>query len=149
MLPNQSQKNPLPIKALALTPSHHHKLKCPLTQNSLHYPIHVYTYIFPKNHCCTELKSLYPFIPSYLFPLLFVIMKPLILIYYYYDESHNDLDTVEVFPYVDLIIIRKTYDFYHVNTFINLSDVYRWRSVIFTAEPFFLLCTCYNGQTSI
>ena len=28
---------------------------------------------------------------------------------------------MEVFPYVDLIIIRKTYDFYHVNTLINLS----------------------------
>ena len=42
-------------------------------------------------------------------------MKPLILIYCYYDESHNVLDTMEVFPYVDLIIIRKTYDFYHVS----------------------------------
>ena len=47
-------------------------------------------------------------------------MKPLILIYCYYDESHNVLDTMEVFSYVDLIIIRKTYDFYHVNTLINL-----------------------------
>ena len=28
---------------------------------------------------------------------------------------------MEVFSYVDLIIIRKTYDFYHVNTLINLS----------------------------
>ena len=48
-------------------------------------------------------------------------MKPLILIYCYYDESHNVLNTMEVFPYVELIIIRKTYDFYHVNTLINLS----------------------------
>ena len=48
-----------------------------------------------------------------------MIMKPLILIYCYYDESHNVLDTMEVFPYVDLIIIRKTYHFYHVNTLIN------------------------------
>ena len=47
-------------------------------------------------------------------------MKPLILVYCYYDENHNVLDTMEVFPYVDLIIIRKTYDFYHVNTLINL-----------------------------
>ena len=48
-------------------------------------------------------------------------MKPLILVYCYYDENHNVLDIMEVFPYVDLIIIRKTYDFYHVNTLINLS----------------------------
>ena len=47
-------------------------------------------------------------------------MKPLIFVYCYYDESHNVLDTKEVFPYVELII-RKTYDFYHVNTLINLS----------------------------
>ena len=54
-------------------------------------------------------------------------MEPLILIYYYYDEGHNVLDTMEVLPYVDLIIIRKTYDFYHVNTLINLELPYRWR----------------------
>ena len=48
-------------------------------------------------------------------------MKPLILVYCYYDESYNILDTMEVFSYVDLIIIRKTYDSYHVNTLINLS----------------------------
>ena len=76
-------------------------------------------------------------------------MKPLILVYCYYVESHNVLDTMEVFPYVDLIIIRKTYDFYYVNTLINLLDVYRWRSVIFTIEPFFILCTCFNGPTFI
>ena len=28
---------------------------------------------------------------------------------------------MKVFPYVDLIIIKKIYDFYHVNTLINLS----------------------------
>ena len=28
---------------------------------------------------------------------------------------------MEVFPYVDLIILRKTYGFYNVNTLINLS----------------------------
>ena len=76
-------------------------------------------------------------------------MKPLILVYDYYDESHNVLDTMEVFPYVDLIIIRKTYDFYQVNTVINLSDIYRWRSVTFIARLFFLLRTCYNGPTFI
>ena len=76
-------------------------------------------------------------------------MKSLILVYCYYDGSHNVLGTMEVFPYVDLIIIRKTYDFYYVNTLINLLDVYLWRSVTFTAGPFFLLCTCYNGPTFI
>ena len=30
---------------------------------------------------------------------------------------------MKFFPHVDLIIMRKIYDFYHVNTFINLSDV--------------------------
>ena len=30
---------------------------------------------------------------------------------------------MEFFPHVDLIIIRKIYDFYHVVIFINLSDV--------------------------
>ena len=49
-------------------------------------------------------------------------MKPIILVYCYYDESHNVLDTKEVFPYVEIIIIiRKTYNFYHVNTLVNLS----------------------------
>ena len=54
-------------------------------------------------------------------------MDPLILVYYYYDEGHNVLDTMEVFPYVDLKIIRKTYDFYHINTLINLKLPYHWR----------------------
>ena len=83
------------------------------------------------------------------FHLLLVIMKHLILVYCYYDGSYNVLDTMEVFPYVDLIIIRKTYDFYHVTTLNNLSDVYHWRSITFTPGPFFLLCTCYNGPTFI
>ena len=64
-------------------------------------------------------------------------MKSLILVYYYYDESHNVLNTMEVFSHDNLIIIRKTYDFYHVNTLINLSDVYRWRFVMFTTDLFF------------
>ena len=48
-------------------------------------------------------------LPSFhpIFPLLFVTMKSLILIYYYYDEGHNVLKTTEVLPHVDLIIIRK------------------------------------------
>ena len=89
--------------------------------------------------------------PSFhhIFPFLLVIMKPLILIYCYYDECYNVLDTMEVFPYVDVIIIRKTYDFYHVNVLINLLDVYRRRSIIFTIGSFSLLCTCYNGPTFI
>ena len=69
-----------------------------------------------------SLSSFHP-----IFPLLFITMKSLILVYYYYDESHNVLDTMEVFPYVDLIIIRKTYNFYHINTLINLELPYRWR----------------------
>jgi len=52
-------------------------------------------------------------------------MELLIIVYYYYDEGHNVLDTMEVFPYIDLIIIRKIYDFYHGNTFINLELLYR------------------------
>ena len=68
-------------------------------------------------------------LPSFhpIFSLLFVTMKPLILIFYYFDESHNVLDTMEVLPYIDLIIIRKIYDFYHVNILINLELPYRWR----------------------
>ena len=115
-------------------------------------PPPTHTHIFPKN-----LSSIYAALswnlslPSFhpIFPLLFVIMKPLILIYYYYDESHNVLATMEIFTYVDLIIIRETYDFYYVNTLINLSNVYRWRSITFTIGLFFLLCTCYNAPTFI
>ena len=52
-------------------------------------------------------------------------MKPLILVYYY-DEGHNVLETMEVLLHVDLIIIigKKIYDFYHVNTLINLKLPY-------------------------
>ena len=110
------------------------------------------TYVFPKHFSSIyaalsrnlSLPSFYP-----IFPLLLVIIKPLILSYYYYNRIHNVLDTMKVFSYVNLIIIRKIYDFYHVNIFINLSDVYHWRSVILTAGPFFLLCTCYNGPIFI
>ena len=56
---------------------------------------------------------------------------------------------MEIFTYVDLIIIRETYDFYYVNTLINLSNVYRWRSITFTIGLFFLLYTCYNAPTFI
>ena len=46
-------------------------------------------------------------------------MNFLILVYCYYNEGHNVLDTIEAFPHVGLIIMRKIYDFYHVNIFIN------------------------------
>ena len=45
-------------------------------------------------------------------------MKSLIIVYCY-NECHNVLDTIEAFPHVGLIIMRKIYDFYHVNIFIN------------------------------
>ena len=118
-----------------------------------------YTYIFIimgmiwhkscLNICCTRWTLFLSLHSILFFHLLLVIMKPLILVYCYYDGSHNVLDTMEIFTYVDLIIIKKTYDFYHVNTLINLSNVYRWRSVTFIAGPFFLLHTCYNGPTFI
>ena len=41
-------------------------------------------------------------------------MKSLIIVYYYYDEGHNVLDTMEVFPYVELIIIRKCERFHNL-----------------------------------
>ena len=68
-------------------------------------------------------------LPSFhhIFPLLFVTMEPLILVYYYYDEGYNVLETIEVLPHVDLIIIEKNMIFYHVNTHINLKLSYCWR----------------------
>jgi len=54
-----------------------------------------------------------------IFPLLLVIMKLLILVYFYYNEGHNVSDTMEIFLHVHLIVMRKIYNFYHVNTFIN------------------------------
>ena len=66
-------------------------------------------------------------------------MKPLILIYCYYDESHNLLDTMKVLPYVDLIILRKTYDSYHVNTLINLS-AFTTRDLSFSLLDHFSSC---------
>ena len=135
-----------------LTLSYHHKLTYPLTQNGLLYPIHAPHIYFPRilaQHLLLWAEISLSLYSILCFPLLLVIMKPLILVYCYYDGSHNVLDTMEVFTYVDLIIIRKTYDFYHVNTLINLSNVYRWRSVTFIARPFFLLHTCYNGPTFI
>ena len=50
-------------------------------------------------------------------------MKPLIIVYCYFDERYDILDTMEVFPHDNLIIVKKLYDFYHVNTFIDKSDV--------------------------
>ena len=71
------------------------------------------------------------------FPILFVIMEHLILVYCYCNEGFNVLDTMKVFPHVDLIIMKKVYDFfYYVNTIINLSNVYYQRSSIFTVWSF-------------
>ena len=39
--------------------------------------------------------------------------------------------------------------FSHVNTLTNLLDICCWKSIIFTAKPFFLMYTCYNGPTFI
>ena len=102
----------------------------PLTQNSPHYLIHALcTHTHQNLSLILVALSWDLSFPSFhpIFPILFVTMKPLILFYYYYDEGHNVLDTMEIFPYVDLIIIRKIYDFYHVNTLINLKLPYRWR----------------------
>ena len=52
-----------------------------------------------------------PSFRPFFFPLLLVIMKPLILVYCCYNEGHNVLDTTEVFTHVDFIIIKKLYDF--------------------------------------
>ena len=51
-------------------------------------------------------------LPSFhsIFPLLFVTIEPLILVYYY-DEGHNVLEIMKVLSHVDLIIIRKKNDF--------------------------------------
>ena len=76
-------------------------------------------------------------------------MKLLILIYCYCNEGHNVLDTIEVFPHVDLIIIKKMYNFYYVNTFICLSDVTTRGLLYSLLDHFFLLCTCYNEPTFI
>ena len=86
----------------------------PLTQNSPHYLIHALcTYTHQNLNLILVALSCDLFLPSFhpIFHILFVTMKPLILVYYYYDEDHNVLDTMKVFPYVDLIIIRKTYNF--------------------------------------
>ena len=59
------------------------------------------------NICYTKLWD-FLFLHSILiFPLLLVIMKPLIPVYCYCNEDHNVLDTMKVFPHVDLIIMRK------------------------------------------
>ena len=39
-------------------------------------------------------------------------MEHLILVYCNYNEGYNVLDTMEVFPHIDLIIMKKVYDFF-------------------------------------
>ena len=70
-------------------------------KNSPHYTIHAPYIDIPKIlvqyvlHLTGISFSLHSI---QFFPLLLVIMKPLILVYCYYDESHNVLDTMEGFP---------------------------------------------------
>ena len=73
----------------------------PLTQNSPHYLIHdLCTHTHQNLSLILAALSWDLSLPSFhpIFHLLFVIMKFLILIYYYYGEGHNVLDTMEVFP---------------------------------------------------
>ena len=50
--------------------------------------------------------SLHSFHPS--FPLLFVTMDPLILVYYYYDERYNVFVTIEFFAHIDVMMAENT-----------------------------------------
>ena len=89
-------------------------------------PTTYYTHIFIIMGIIWHIKILFKHLSVHsilIFPLLLVIMKPLILVYCYYNECQNVLDTIEAFPHVELIIMRKIYYFYHVNTFINWSNV--------------------------
>ena len=48
-------------------------------------------------------------LPSFhpIFPLLFVTMKPLIIVYYY-DEGYNVFVTIEFFPHIDIMMAEST-----------------------------------------
>ena len=72
-------------------------------------------------------------------------MKPLILICCYYDESHNFLDAMEVFPHDNLIIIKKLYDFNHVLTN-QMLPLMVYHTHCWTIFP---QCICQNGPTFI
>jgi len=39
-------------------------------------------------------------------------MEHLILVYFYYNDGYNVLDTMKVFPHVDLIIMKKVFLFF-------------------------------------
>ena len=43
-----------------------------------------------------------------MFPLLFVTMEPLIIVYYYDDEGHNIFVTIEFFPHIDVMMTQST-----------------------------------------
>ena len=57
-------------------------------------------------------------------------MKPLIIIYYYYDEGYNVFVTIEFFPHIDIIMAESTINSHNqdtqgplrVNTFLNLFN---------------------------
>jgi len=71
-------------------------------------------------------------LPSFhpIFPLLFVIIEPLIIVYYYYDEGYNVFVTIELFPCIDVMMVESTINSLDqdtqgplgVNTFLNLFD---------------------------
>ena len=64
-----------------------------------------------------------------IFPLLFVTMKPLIIVYYY-DEWYNVFVTIEFFPHIDIMMAESTINSPDqdtqgppgVNTFLNLFN---------------------------
>ena len=70
-------------------------------------------------------------LPSFhpIFPLLFVTMKPLIIVYYY-DEGYNVFVTIEFFPHIDIMMAESTINSLDqdtqgppgVNTFLNLFN---------------------------
>ena len=70
--------------------------------------------------------------PSFhlIFPLLFVTMEPLIIVYYYYDKRYNVFVTIEFFPHIDIMITESTINSPNqdtqrpsgVNTFLNLFN---------------------------
>ena len=159
------------LKIVINSPSLHHTKKWLNTTSSLFHisiyslilcikslpplTIHIYSLLWAwygtqrscLNICCTRWTLFLSLYSILTFPFLLVIMKPLILVYCYCNKGHNVLDTIKVFPHVDLIIMKKMYNFYHVNTFISLLDVIAGGLLYLLMDHFFLLCTCYNGLT--
>ena len=71
-------------------------------------------------------------LPSFhpIFPLLFVTIEPLIIVFYYYDEGYNVFLTIEFFLHIDVMMVESTIIFLEqdtqgslgVNTFLNSFD---------------------------